>query len=357
MQTPILQFLILAVAGWLSRQQQQATVYLLEENRVLREQLSGKRLRLTDAQRRRLAVKGKVLGRKMLNEVATIVSPETILRWHRQLIAAKYDGSKRRGPGRPRIAKEIAELVVSMARDNPKWGYTRIRGALSNLGYEVGRTSIKRILAEHGIEPAPERGRHTRWSTFLRAHWGAIAGMDFFTVEVINLRGLIRYFVLFVIDLKTRRVEVAGVVAQPDGRWMKQVARNLTDVMDGFLPEGGYLVHDRDPLFTAEFRAILAAGGVTTVRLPAKSPNLNAYAERFVRSIKEECLNRVVPIGERHLREIVREYLVHYHQERNHQGLGNRLIEPLAEVIPLNQPVKRRERLGGMLNYYHREAA
>ncbi|RLC55610.1 MAG: hypothetical protein DRI30_07290, partial [Chloroflexi bacterium] len=126
---------------------------------------------------------------------------------------------------------------------------------------------------------------------------------------------------------------------------------------DGFLPEGGYLVHDRDPLFTAEFRAILAAGGVTTVRLPAKSPNLNAYAERFVRSIKEECLNRVVPIGERHLREIVREYLVHYHQERNHQGLGNRLIEPLAEVIPLNQPVKRRERLGGMLNYYHREAA
>jgi transposase InsO family protein len=228
---------------------------------------------------------------------------------------------------------------------------------LSNIGYEIGRTTIKRILSDHGIEPAPERGKYTRWSTFLKAHWGAIAGIDFFTVEVLNFRGLVRYFVLFVIDLKTRRVEIAGLVAQPEGRWMKQMARNLTDVRDGFLADGYYVIHDRDPLFTTEFRAILRGGGVTPVKLPAKSPDLNAYAERFVRSIRDECLNRVVPLGERHLRELLREFVDHYHMERNHQGLDNQLINPVANVVSLDRQVKKRQRLGGVLNYYYREAA
>ena len=138
---------------------------------------------------------------------------------------------------------------------------------------------------------------------------------------------------------------------------MMQIARNLTDVVDGFLADGCYVIHDRDPLFTTEFRAILKSSGVTPVKLPAKSPNLNAYAERFVRSIREECLSRVVPLGERHLREILRDYVDHYHMERNHQGLENRLIKPPADVIPIDRPVKKRERLGGMLNYYYREAA
>jgi len=331
--------------------------YLLEENRVLREQLFGKRLRFTDAQRQRLAVKGRALGRKRLKEFDTIVTLDTIVRWYRQSVAEKYDGSKRRGPGRPRIAGVIARLILRMAGDNPKWGYTRIRGALSNIGHDVGRTTIKRILAEHGIGPAPGRGRRMRWSTFLGAPWGAIAGMDFFTVEVLDLRGLIRYFVLFIIDLETRRVEIAGVVAQPEGRWMRQIARNLTDVVDGFLPEGCYVIHDRDPLFTTEFRAILKSGGAKTVKLPAKSPNLNAHAERFVRSIKQECLSRVVPLGERHLRGILRDYVDHYNMERKQRGLENRLNKPSADVIPIDRPVKERERLGGLLNYYYREAA
>ena len=357
MIAPALQFLILTVAGWLTRQQVALVEYLLEENRILREQLGGKRLRLTDAQRRRLAVKGKALGRKALEEVARIGTADTILRWYRELVARKYDGSRQRGPGRPRTADAIVELILRMADENPTWGYTRIRGALSNVGYEVGRTTIKRILMEHGIEPAPERGKRTPWRTFLEAHWGAIAAMDFFTVEVVTITGLVRYFVLVVIDLETRRVEVAGIVHQPDGRWMKQAARNFTDVAAGFLGRGYYVVHDRDPLFTDEFLAILDSGGVTGVRLPAKSPNLNAYVERFIRSIKEECLNRVVPLGERHLRAVVRDYMIHYHEERNHQGLDNRLIAPSAEVIELNDPIQRRERVGGLLNYYYREAA
>ena len=179
MTCPPLLFLIVTVAGWLNRKQVAVVEYLIEENRVLRAQLDGRRLRLTDAQRRRLAVKGKAIGRKALADVASIVTPDTILRWHRELVAKKYDGSKRRGPGRPRTAEFIVDLIVRMAEENPRWGYTRIRGALGNIGFEIGRTTIKRILSEHGIEPAPERGKRTPRRTFLKAHWGAIAAIEF----------------------------------------------------------------------------------------------------------------------------------------------------------------------------------
>ncbi len=181
-----------------------------------------------------------------------------------------------------------------MAGENPGWGYTRIRGALRNIGHEIGRNTIKRILHENGIDPAPLR--KMPWNTFLRAHWGAIAATDF-SVEVLTRAGLVRYFVLFVIDLQTRRVEIAGIAQQPNGEWMKQIARNLTDADDGFLNGARYLIHDRDPLFTEAFREILGSSGVRTVKLPARSPDLNAYAERFVRSIKSECLAQMIPLG------------------------------------------------------------
>ncbi len=354
---PALEFLVLTVAGWLGRRQVAMVEYLVAENRVLREQLGDRRLRLTDAQRRRLAVRGKAIGRKALGEIASIVTPDTILRWHRELVARKYDGSRRRGPGRLRTKEAIVELVLRMAAENPRWGYTRIHCSLSNLGHDIGRTTVKRILVENGIDPAPERGERRSWSTFLKAHWGAIAAMDFFTVEAVTFTGLMRYVVLIVIDLETRRVEVAGVVHQPDGRWMAQIARNLTDVASGFLCDERYVIHDRDPLFTAELRTILESAGLTPIRLPAKSPNLNAYAERFVRSIKEEALSRIIPLGEGHLRTVVREYVMHYHEERNHQGLDNQLIAPRLESQARAGPVHRHERVGGVLNYYYRQAA
>ncbi len=294
----LLQFFVLMLAGWLNRQQEDRIAYLREENLVLREQLGGRPLRLSDVQRRRLAVRGKKLGRRALAEVAGIVTPDTILRWYRGLIAKKYDGSARRRQGRPMTPQDVAELVVRMARENPKWGYTRIRGALGNLGHEIARNTVKRILEEHGIEPAPERSRRTPWKTFQRAHWEGMTATDLFTVEVLTLRGLERFFVLFVIELKTRRVEIAGIHPQPYGDWMEQMARNLTDAIDGFLRSARYLIHDRDPLFTRAFCEILRSSGVQPIRLPPRSPNLNAYAERFVRSIKEECLNRVVVLGE-----------------------------------------------------------
>lgn len=356
MSSPTLSFLLLTVAGWMTRRERAALEYLLAENRVLREQLGTRRPRFTDRQRRLLAAKGRALGRKGLRQLSCIAAPDTILRWYRKLIARKYDGSARRGPGRPRIGTSLTDLILRMARENPRWGYNRIRGALSNLGHEVSRTTIQRTLTAHGIQPAPERGNRTSWRAFLRAHWGAIAATDFFTVEVLTLHGLVRYYVLFVIDLSTRRVEVAGIAHQPHDAWMRNVAMGLLDDVDGFLRNHRYLIHDRDPLFSAAFRDTLALGSVTTVRLPAHSPNLNAHAERFVRSIKEECLQRVVLLGERHLRACVREYVAHYHEERNHQGLDNALINP----VPSNDntaPVRRRQRLGGMLSYYHREAA
>jgi transposase InsO family protein len=330
---------------------------LREENRVLREQLRGKRIRFIDEQRRRLAAKGKVLGRKTLRELGCIVTPDTILRWYRKLVAQKYDGSKRRGPGRPRTAKRIRELAVTMARSNPTWGYTRIRGALRNVGHVVGRNTIKRILKEHGIEPAPERGKRMPWKTFLKAHLGEIAATDFFTVEVLTLVGLVRYHVLFVIDIESRRVEIAGIVHNPHGDWMKQIARNLTDGFDGFLRGTRYLIHDRDPLFTKDFRDILQTTGVKCIKLPARSPDLNSFAERFVLSIKSESLDRIVPLGERHLRRAVTEFAEHYHFERNHQGIGNQLIMPPSMPVNENAPVQCRERLGGILKFYYRKAA
>ena len=353
----LLQFIVSILAGWVQRRQQHVIEYLAEENRVLREQLGKKRLRLTNDQRRRLAVRAKALGRSALNGIACIVTPDTLLRWYRNLVAKKYDGSAVRGPGRPPTKTDLAKLVIEMATANPGWGYTRLRGALWNLGHDLGRNTIKRILADAGLEPAPERDKKTNWKTFLKAHWGAIAAMDFFTVEVLTFGGLVRYFVLFAIDLKTRRVHIAGIVHEAYGQWMEQVARNPTDPVEGFLHDKRYMIHDRDPLFTRRFASILEASGVKSVKLPARSPNLNAYAERFVLSARRECLNKVIPFSEKHLRRIVSEYVDHYHGERNHQGLENRLIESMPARARSACPIKCRERLGGVLNYYYRDAA
>jgi putative transposase len=348
-----LQFLTAWLAVWLGQVLQRKVDYLLAENRVLREKLGGK-VRLTDSGRRRLAVLGKKMGRRALAKVATIATPESISRWYRRLVAKKYDGSQRRGPGRPRKRGAIAELVLKMAREN-EWGYTRIKGAMQNLGYKVGRSTIQRILRENGIDPAPSRGMS--WGTFVRAHLGVIAGMDFFMVEVVTLLGLLRYHVLFVIDIASRIVEVAGIGRDPGGRWMEQMARNLVDAEDGFLRGKRYVIIDRDPLHTERFRGILKGAGVKVVRLPSMSPNLNAYAERFVLSIKSECLERIVPLGERHLRRTISEFVAHYHHERNHQGLGNALIDGNEHDLAVVGRVVRREPLGGLLSYYHRKTA
>src|SRR5580704_10219792 len=217
-------FVLIAVAGWMNQRQLQIIDYLREENRVLREQLGGRRVQLNDDQRRRFAAKAKGLGRKLLREVATIATPETLLAWHRKLIAQKYDGSGKRGLGRPRTAGEIEALVVRMAEENRDWGYHRIQGALSNLGHELARSTIADILKRHGAEPAPERKKKTTWKEFLAQHWELLVAADFFTVEVWTRKGLQRFMVLFFIELSTRKVEIAGIASVANGLWMSQIA-------------------------------------------------------------------------------------------------------------------------------------
>jgi len=348
--------LVMALASWLDRHQQAAIEYLREENRVLREKLGKKRILLSDDQRRRLAVRGRVLGRTLLSEIASLFTPDTILAWHRKLIANKYDGSQKRGPGRPGTKQNVRELVLQMARENLSWGYTRLQGALANLSHSIGRNTIRRILQQAGLQPAPERHKGMSWKQFLKIHWDALAAADFFTVEVWTLGGLVRYLVLFVIELSTRKVEIAGLAPDPNGHWMKQVARNLTDPLAGFLANKRYLIHDRDPLFTEVFDQMLKVAGVQTLKLPPQSPDLNAVAERFVRSIKSECLERIILFGEASLHHAVEHFIVHYHRERNHQGLANRLIQPRESVGRCYGTIQCRQRLGGLLRYYHRAA-
>src|SRR2546425_5499323 len=255
-------FLIVAIAGWMNRHQQAVIEYLMEENRVLREQIGRRRMRFDDDQRRRLAAKAKRLGRRLLAQVATIVTPETLLAWHRKLIAMKYDGSARRRPGRPPTSKEITALVLRMAEENRGWGYRRIQGALANLGYTVGRNTVANIFKRYGMEPAPERINRTTWKGFLEQHWDQIIATDFFSVEVWTRSGLTRFIVLFFMDVSTRRVQVGGIANKPNGLWMGQMARNLTDAVDGFFRGKRYLIHDRDPLYTCELLSILAEAGM-----------------------------------------------------------------------------------------------
>ena len=213
------------------------------------------------------------------------------------------------------------------------------------------------ILKAHGIEPAPDRQQRIKWSTFLKAHWDVLAAVDFTTIEVWTRGGLVTFYLLFVIELKTRRVHFAGCSTNPDQIWMKQISRNLTDPFDGFLVGKRYLLMDRDSKFCAKFRGILEDDDVEPLMLPPRSPNLNAYMERFMRSLKSESLSRMIFFGERSLRRAVSAYLDHYHAERNHQGLDNQIIEPDVEVGQVIGKIECRERLGGLLRYYYREAA
>src|SRR5437870_6659951 len=243
-------------------------------------------------------LKGQTVIGETLKDVATIVKPDTILAWHRRLVAQKFDGSQQRQVlGRPKIDQELEALVVRMAQENRSWGYDRIVGARANLGYIVSDQTVGNMLKRHGIPPAPERKTTTTWKEFIRTHLDVLVATDFFTAEVWTLGGLVTYYVLFFIHLGSREVHVAGVTPHPNEAWMVQMARNVTMEEWGFLSPGQYLIHDRDGKYCPAFQHIIDASGVTRVLLSPRSPNLNASAERWVRSIKEECLSRLIIFG------------------------------------------------------------
>jgi putative transposase len=357
-------FLIAMVAYAINDRMARRLDYVQEEVRVLRAALltatGKKRITFTVGQRLRLAIKGKALTPDERQGCCQLVRPGTILKWFRELAAKRYDGAKARGAGKPRKPDELRQLVRRLANENIGWGYTKIRDALRGMQIEIGRTTVAAILAEAGLEPAPERTRKRTWKHFLKSHWETLYACDFFCVETLGTFGTVRVMVFFVIELKSRAVHIAGIRVAPDGAWMTQIARNLLDPVDGFLRHATHLIHDRDPLFTQAWTQTLESGGVHSVPIPASSPNCNPHAERFVRSVRSECLEHFVIFGERHLRYLLREFVEHYQTERYHQGLAGRLIR--SPTAPSNDNCARaaiasRSRLGGLLNFYFRQAA
>jgi putative transposase len=350
--------LLAYVTGMVNQQLLRQNEYLLAENRIFRAHLPS-RLLLTSPERSTLAVLGKQLGRKGLELVASAAKPDTILAWFRKLVAQKFDGSRcRLYPGRPLVGREITELIVRLARENSGWGYDRIAGALESLGHHVSDQTVGNILRRFGIAPAPKRRLQMSWAEFIRSHMSVLAGIDFFTADVLTWRGLATYYVLFFLHLETRRVTLAGITQHPTEEWMVQMARRAVDDINGTLLPGRFVLHDRDSKFCASFQDMLRSAGIQPLRLPARSPNLNAFAERWVRSIKSECLSKLILFGEASLRRAVTQFIEHYHLERPHQGKGNQLLFPsrISPPSPHSGPIECRGRLGGLLKFYQRAA-
>jgi putative transposase len=280
-----------------------------------------------------------------------VVTPQTLLRWHRELVRRKW-AQPRRSPGRPPTDARVRELVLRFARENPRWGYPRIAGELLKLGLRVSPSTIRRILLTARSGPAPRRSGPT-WQQFLRQQAASMLACDFFTVETISLR---RFYVLFFIELESRRVHLAGCSTNPTGAWVTQQARNLS--FTGLFERMRFLVHDRDSKFSRAFDEVFRSEGITVIETPIRAPQANAYAERFVRTVRVECLDWLLIIGRRHLETVLRIYTAHYNRERPHRGLA--LLPPdstNADPQPSGEEIKRRDRLGGLIHEYHRIAA
>jgi len=267
-----------------------------------------------------------------------------------------YSERKEKRQGRPRIRRKIVDLVIKFAQQSPSWGCDRIQGALANVGYKNSDTTVENILKAHGIEPDPERKRTGSWEVFLKLPWDVLASADFTTVEVWTKAGLTTFYLLFVMELKTSWVHFAGWTPHPTKEWMQQAAREMTAFYDGFLNGKQYLIMDRDSKFIARFRPLRHGEGIKSLRLPPRSPNLNAHVERSFGSLKSECLDQLILFGAQSLRNAVREYLAHYHEERRPQGLDNQLIVPLERPPDITARVETTDRLGGLLRSCRRAA-
>lgn len=320
---------------------------------VLRHQLRvlsrGRRLPLQRRDRLLLAAAAGLLPRDLWR--CFPVSPQTVLRWHRELVKRKWTYRRKRHPGRPEIANEQAALVLRLARENPRWGYCRIQGELKKLGVSVSASSICSLLRRHGLPPAPRRDGPS-WKEFLTQQAAGIVACDFFCVETVWLKTL---YVLFFIEISTRRVHLAGVTAHPCSAWVTQQARNLA--IEGRLDKARFLIRDRDAKYSGPFDEVFRSEGLRVIRTPIQSPKANAFAERFVRTVRHECLDDILVLGERHLSRILREYVKHYNQERPHRGLSLQTPEPRLASNRADGRIVRLDRLGGLIHEYRRLAA
>jgi putative transposase len=357
---------IATVARLLCRELTLQNEYLRLENRILKEKVSG-RIRFTDDERRSLTEAALAMGRALMKEVVSIVEPETILAWQRRLEQKKWDYSerRRRGPGRPRTPDHIEALVCRLTREN-LWGYQRPRGELLKLRVILSKGCIADILRRNGVPPAPKRAGLT-WQKFLSRHAEVMLCADLFTKEVWTFSGLRTAYVLFVLHLGTRRIVLAEATFSPHGQWMGQMARNLLMSCEDLEIAPRFVLHDRDKLLVWDFDAVLTGAQTKVVKTPFRAPDANAHAERWVRSVTEECLDHLVLAGLGSLQRVLRIYQDFFNSHRPHQGIGNQIPERRAEgAVALDRADGLRDRgitveceqfLGGLLSSYYRQAA
>ena len=350
---PLLVFLVHMTQSILLRQ----IAYLKAENAILRSKLP-KAVQTTPAERAQLTRLGKPLG-NAIQELLSLVHYKTFLRWLRDEKAeAAGEKNPAKPPGRPGISEDTTAIILRLAKETG-WGYIRIQGELKKLGISVAHNTIKKILIKNGFHPSPGRTKGD-WDTFIQRHIDTLWACDFFTKDVWTACGKVTYYVLFFIHVGSRRVKIAGMTCNPDGPWTEQQARNLVMELADRGETASYLIRDGDTKFTDKFDEIFKSEGIKVKKLPFRSPNLNAYSERWVQTVQNECLNHFVVFGERHLDHLLREFEDHYNTVRPHQGLGNRTIGvvPLpGEKPPGAAEIECESRLGGLLRHYHRRAA
>jgi transposase InsO family protein len=317
---------------------------------ILQRQLV-KRPTLTQPERLALVLACAGMARRRLLDALMIVRPETLVRWHREIVRRRWRLRSRRRPGRPPADPEAERLILRLARENHRWGYTKIAGEMRKLGFGgFGRTTVRRILRKHALAPSPQRRRGLTWPEFVGHYGRFVWACDFFTVTTATLR---TYYVFMVLEISTRRIRFWNVSASPDGRWTAQQFRNLS-VVSGDLPR--HLIHDRDDKFTAHADALLAAAGTEVMRLPARSPDLNGHIERCIRTLREECLDRIIILNDRHLRWVLDQFVRYYNRRRPHRSLQLHVPEGPRDY-PTDGRVARRQILGGLVSDYYRKAA
>lgn len=353
--------LLLALAGAMNQKNQEVIDFLNAEIKTLKEIFGKKRLKFNNEQRAYLAAKFKKLNQEIARQQELLVTPETFMKWYKNLIAQKWDYSKhaKKKPGRKKTDQETVELVLRLLEENPLNGDLDISNKLKNMEIKVSAKTVGNIRRRYGIPPQPEREKTGSWDKFFTVNWEHLVAIDFKQVEI-NISGTEyceTYFVFFAIHLATRKAKLCGMTKHPKKEWMEQMAKNLTDPFDGFFLGKKYCVMDNDKIFCPSFKEILRNSGTKPKEICIRVPDMNAHIERFIKSYKNEALKWFIPQSEERLRKVTLEWLKYYNGERNHQGIENKIIQPGNEVGRAEGNIVKLPRLGGTLNYYHRDSA